>query len=86
MFVNDFNLGTELDALTNKVNANVSALAKKNTKTIYTATLLADSWTLVDGYYTQTVTVTGLTADSTPIIDIIAGELSNADFVKVQTA
>lgn len=90
MFVNNFSLGAELDALTSKVNANVSALTQIqgsiSTKTIYAATLLVDSWTPSDEYYTQTVTVTGLTTDSTPIVDITAGELSNGDFVKVQTA
>lgn len=77
MFVNDFSLGVELNNLQEKVTTNTNNI--KRLTGVRKITLGKDSWSFdsTNGYYVQSVSVSGILETDAPVLDI---ELSgNAD-------
>lgn len=65
-------MGTELDTLTSKINANAAALSQIQ-KIINTTCTLGTSWTLdnTTGYYSQNVAIDNITADDQPSLSLV---------------
>lgn len=79
-------MGTELDTLTSKINANAAALSKMQ-KIINTTCTLGTSWTLdsTTGYYTQNVTIEDITAEDQPSLSLVKnGTTANNDLALEQ--
>lgn len=59
-------------------------LSTKATTTLYTATLLSSGWSGSAAPYTQTVSITGILATDTPIVDVVLDQSTSTAIAQIE--
>jgi|GEM_PF-1836750 len=59
-------------------------LSTKATTTLYTATLLSSGWSGSAAPYTQTVSITGILATDTPIVDVVLDQSTSTAISQIE--